>query len=315
MATLPTPGADIGSWGDELNTFLLVAHNTDGTQKPEIAGVPVSLAGIVAGNVLSYDGDTFVPVDPDAAPAAAVDFAGQKGINLGTPTADTDAATKLYVDNVATGLDFKDAVRAASTANLTLSGTQTVDGVALVAGDRVLVKNQTTGSQNGIYVVASGAWSRSADADTSGEVTSGMFTLVTEGTLNGSKGFVLNTAGAITLGTTSLNFTPFSQSSTADTSILNVATKTTTYTVTTTDHLLLVSAPSAAWTLTFYTAIGNAGRQIRVKKTDATANIVSCDPFGSQTIDGQPTYGLQGQWTSATFVSDGANWFVIAEVV
>src|SRR5262245_40188698 len=69
--------------------------------------------------------------------------------------------------------DFKDSVRAATTANITLSGAQTIDGVSAIAGDRVLVKDQTTGSQNGIYVVASGSWTRATDFDTSGEVTAG----------------------------------------------------------------------------------------------------------------------------------------------
>jgi len=115
-----------------------------------------------------------------------------------------------YITPGAGGLDAKDSVRAATTGNITLSGTQTVDGVALVAGDRVLVKDQTTGANNGIYVVASGAWSRAADADTSAEVTAGMFVFVTEGTVNADSGWTLTTNDTITLGTTALNFSQFS---------------------------------------------------------------------------------------------------------
>jgi hypothetical protein len=122
----------------------------------------------------------------------------------------TDVATKGYVDGVAQGLDIKGSVRAATTANVTLSGEQTIDGVELVAGDRVLVKNQTTASANGIYVVAAGAWSRAADADASAKVSSGMFVFVEEGTANADAGFVLTTDGAITLGTTALAFAQFS---------------------------------------------------------------------------------------------------------
>lgn len=107
------------------------------------------------------------------------------------------------------GVDAKDSVRAATTGNITLSGTQTIDGVALAAGDRVLVKDQTTGSANGIYVVAAGAWSRAADADSSAEVTAGMFVFVTEGTTNGDSGWILTTNDAITLGTTALTFARF----------------------------------------------------------------------------------------------------------
>jgi phage-related tail fiber protein len=147
-------------------------------------------------------------LDQMAAPTASVSLSNQKLTNLATPTADDDAATKAYVDATKQGLDIKDSVKAATTASITLSGTQTVDDVALVAGDRVLVKDQ--GAANGIYVVAAGAWSRAADADASSKVTAGMFTFVAQGTVNGDTGWVLTTDDPITLGTTSLTFTQFS---------------------------------------------------------------------------------------------------------
>jgi phage-related tail fiber protein len=127
------------------------------------------------------------------------------------PTTALQAATKQYVDNAITGLDFKQSVRATTTANITLSGTQTIDGVALIAGDRVLVKDQTTSNQNGIYVVAAGSWSRASDSDNSpvGEVSAGMYAFVEEGTTYASSGWVLATANPITLGTTSLAFQQF----------------------------------------------------------------------------------------------------------
>ena len=111
-----------------------------------------------------------------------------------SPTANIDA------------FDFKASVRVATTANITLSGTQTIDGVSVIANDRVLVKNQTTGSQNGIYVCAAGAWSRATDADASSEVTAGMFVPVSEGTTNGDTCWLLTTNDTITLGTTALTF-------------------------------------------------------------------------------------------------------------
>jgi hypothetical protein len=131
-------------------------------------------------------------------------------IRVSDPVVDSDAATKAYVDATAQGLDIKLSVRAATDAPVTLSGTQTIDGVPLVAGDRVLVKEQTDATENGIYVVASGAWARSEDADEDSEVNPGMFTFVEEGTTYENTGWVVATDGAITLGTTSIEFVQFS---------------------------------------------------------------------------------------------------------
>jgi len=91
---------------------------------------------------------------------------------------------------------WKDAVRVATTANITLSGTQTIDGIAVVAGDRVLVKNQTTTSANGIYVVSASAWSRSTDADTDAELQIGVTVTVQLGTINGGQIWTLMTSGS-----------------------------------------------------------------------------------------------------------------------
>jgi uncharacterized cupin superfamily protein len=135
---------------------------------------------------------------------------GNKITGLGNPTADQEAATKVYVDSVAQGLDLKGSVRAATTANISLSGEQTVDGVSLVSGDRILVKDQSDETTNGIYVVAGGSWSRSVDADENSEVTSGLYTFAEEGTINANSGWVLTTADPITLGSSQLDFTQFS---------------------------------------------------------------------------------------------------------
>ena len=149
-------------------------------------------------------------LDQLAAPTGDVSFNSQKITNLADPVADSDAATKSYVDAARSGLDVKSSVRVATTADITLSGTQTIDGVALSTGDRVLVKDQSPASENGIYVVASGSWSRATDADANAEVTSGMFTFVEQGTANADNGYVLTTDGAITVGSTALTFTQFS---------------------------------------------------------------------------------------------------------
>ncbi len=149
-------------------------------------------------------------LDQLAAPTASVSLNSQKITNLATPTSDTDAATKAYVDASRSGLDVKASCRVATTANITLSGTQTIDGISVIAGDRVLVKNQSTASQNGIYVVAAGSWSRATDADADAEVTSGLFTFIEEGTANADSGWVLTTDGSITVGSSSLAFSQFS---------------------------------------------------------------------------------------------------------
>jgi len=127
-----------------------------------------------------------------------------------TPTAGNHLVTKDYVDGVAQGLDAKESVRAVATGNVTMSGTQTVDGVALVVGDRVLLAGQTNPAENGIYVVNAGGWTRAPDATTNATVTPGLFTFVEEGTANHDTGWVLASDGPTTLGTTALPFVQFS---------------------------------------------------------------------------------------------------------
>lgn len=135
------------------------------------------------------------------------DLNNQRLINLADGSSASDAVTLQQLQAAIRGLDWKQSVRAATTTNITLSGTQTVDGVSLAVGDRVLVKDQTTASGNGLYAVASGAWARTVDADESTEVTSALAVTVESGTVNGDKVFILATDGAITIGTTALTFT------------------------------------------------------------------------------------------------------------
>ena len=126
----------------------------------------------------------------------------------GTPSANNDLATVLYVKNIAAGLrDPKDACRAASTANVNIaSAPATLDGVTLASGDRILLKNQTTASENGIYIFngTGNALTRSTDADEDAEVTQGLSTYVVSGTVNQRTGWLLSTVDPIVVGTTSL---------------------------------------------------------------------------------------------------------------
>jgi hypothetical protein len=138
-----------------------------------------------------------------------LDLQSQKITALADPSANTDAANKQYVDNVARGLQWKAPVRAASTANVTLAAPgATIDGVALAANDRLLLKNQTTASENGIWVwTASGSpLTRAVDADTAGELAPGTAVSVSEGSTNADKLFNVISDAAITIGTTAQNW-------------------------------------------------------------------------------------------------------------
>jgi hypothetical protein len=141
--------------------------------------------------------------------SGAIAMGTNKITGLGTPTADADAVTKSYVDAIAQGIDAKASVVAASTANLTLSGAQTIDGVSVIAGDRVLVKDQTTTTNNGIYLCASGSWTRTTDADTYSELVAA-YTFVEGGTVNANNGFICTIVAGGTLGTTPITFAQFS---------------------------------------------------------------------------------------------------------
>jgi hypothetical protein len=127
-------------------------------------------------------------------------------INVASPSTSTDAANKSYVDNLVNGLSWKAAVQAATTTNGTLATAfaagQVIDGYTLVAGDRILIKNQTTASQNGIYIVQSSGAPILASDSVTGELTTNATVRVNNGTVNADNSWTLTTTGTITVGTT-----------------------------------------------------------------------------------------------------------------
>ena len=209
--------------GSIANAKLTNSAVTVGSTSISLGGSATAIAGITELTVdnLNVNGNTIsttntngnLVLDPNG--TGTIDVSSARITSLATPTGSTDAATKAYVDAQLQGLDVKNSVRVATTANGTLSSAfangQTVDGITLATNDRILIKNQSTGSENGIYTVnASGAPTRATDFDADSEVTGGTFFFVEEGTVNADNGFVMTNDGSVTVGTTALVFTQFS---------------------------------------------------------------------------------------------------------
>lgn len=240
-----------------------------------------------------------------SAPTADISNGGFKITNVAEPTLSTDAATKNYVDSVAQGLDVKASVVVATTANITLSGAQTIDGVAVVAGDRVLVKNQTTASANGIYLVAAGAWTRTTDADTWAKLVSA-FVFVEKGTLGSDTGWVSTIDNGGTLGSTDVTFSQFSGAGTytagtgltltgTQFSITNTAvtagsygstSKTLTLTVNAQGQLTAVAASDIAIANTQVSGLGTMSTQNANAVAITGGSITNLTTFDGITIDG-----------------------------
>lgn len=154
-----------------------------------------------------------VVIDPNG--TGVVNVSGSKITNLAEPVNDSDAATKNYVDAARSGLDVKQSVKAATVGNISLASPPTnIDGITLSEGDRVLVKEQNNGLENGIYVLESGSLVRAADFDENFEVSGGAFTFVEQGTVNSDTGFVVTSDGQLQVGTDAIQWTLFSASGT-----------------------------------------------------------------------------------------------------
>lgn len=178
-----------------------------------ITDAKVAAGAAIASSKLA-DGANFIKKAGSVAFTGDQSMGNNKLTNLATPSTGTDAANKDYVDNsITTALSpftNKGTVRAATTANITLSGAQTIDGVSVIAGDRVLVKNQSSASANGLYLCASGSWTRTTDMDAWSEVP-GAWVTVQEGTANADTFWVSTADQGGTLGSTAITWVnPFS---------------------------------------------------------------------------------------------------------
>ena len=195
------------------NTFLAAPNGSNGaaTFRAMVAADVPSLA-----HTKISDFDTGVRtnrLDQMAAPTGSVSLNSQTITNVADPVNAQDAATKGFVEATSQGLDVKDSCVAATTGNITISTAlnngDTIDGVTLSTNDRVLVKDQSTASQNGIYVVGSSP--ARADDLAAGADAAGMFTFVEQGTVNADNGFVCTSnKGSAVVGTNNLTYAQFS---------------------------------------------------------------------------------------------------------
>ena len=222
--------------GSIANAKLANSSVTIGSDSIALGGTQTDLNGITSLDVdnITIDANTVsttnsngdLVLSPNGTGSVTVPSGYESRAGFGSDS----LVNKSYVDSVANGLDVKASVRVATTANLSgtynngngtitagSNGAISIDGVSLSVNDRVLVKDQSTGAQNGFYkvtTVGSGSaafvLTRTPDADAASELTAGAFTFVEEGTANADNGYVLSTDGAITLGTTAITFEQFS---------------------------------------------------------------------------------------------------------
>ena len=215
IASFDATDFTVSSGAVTVNAITLGSSSLNpGATTTDIAGLTsltIDNLNLNGNEITSTDTNGDISLNPNG--SGTVDVNNSRIVNITDPTQAQDAATKGYVDAVKQALDIKDSVRVATTANITIASDlnvgDTIDGVTLADGDRVLVKDQSTGSENGIYTAGTTP-ARATDANTSAEVTSGMFCFVEEGTVNGDNGFVLTTNDTITLDTTALTFVQFS---------------------------------------------------------------------------------------------------------
>jgi len=203
-ATTLATVASAGSTGSST-AIPVITINAKGLTTSITTAVVVAPAGTLSGATLASG----VTASSLTSLGTIASLSVTAGTISTTPSGSTDIANKSYVDTIAQGLDTKASVVAGTTANITLSGTQTIDGVVLVASDRVLVKNQTASADNGLYLCAAGAWTRTTDMNTWVQVP-GAYVFVETGTTLADTGWVCTSDAGGTLGTTAITWAQFS---------------------------------------------------------------------------------------------------------
>ena len=179
------------------------------------SGISIASAGVtnamLAGSIADSNlATSYIKADGTRAFTASANMGGFVVNNVATPLISTDAANKAYVDTFTQGIFWKQACKCASVGvNLGLTGLTAIDGVTPIAGDRILVKDQTDNKTNGIYIAAAGAWSRSTDMDAAGEINGGDAVFVNQGTANANTGWVVSSAGPVTIGTSAITWIQF----------------------------------------------------------------------------------------------------------
>lgn len=205
IGTVATTLASVGTAG----TYTKVTTDAKGRVTAGTTLTAGDVPTLTAAKISDFDTAVRVnKLNQMAAPNGTVSMNSNAISNLAEPTAAQDAATKNYVDLLAQGIKAKPSVRAATTGNIALSGlSPVIDGVTLAPNDRLLVKDQSTANQNGIYKI-SGTWVRDTDADTWGELVSA-YVFVEEGTVNADNGFLCTVDAGGTLGSTAVNWVQF----------------------------------------------------------------------------------------------------------
>lgn len=306
---MPVPKHVIAIIEDGSITESKLANSAVSTAKIQDKAVTAAkLADSIVGTLQLADGSVTTAKLADLAVTTA------KLANGSVTLAKLDASVLAAV----VGID-KAPARVATTGNiadLAIGAPLSVDGIVLVANDRVLVKSQTSQPENGVYRVtspgagANGVWSRDADADATGELITGNTVYVTSGTANQRKFFTLVTLGIITVGTTIQEWLDLISGSGGSSTLTVRIEAAGVHTVLVANDILVGDAIAGNVTFNLPVAAG-VTKPFFFRKSDASTNQVVIDPNGAETINGSATEVIDIQHGSIQIASDGTNWMII----